>query len=76
MEPYLGWMWGLITVIGVAILALAMWYGTRKDRPGTRWRAPTDPAHAGSKPESPDSAHFNRDVDPSAPPRTTIPPRL
>jgi hypothetical protein len=64
MDDYGGWMWSLITVAGVIVLALAFWYGTRHDRGGSRWRRPVDPAHAGAKPDSSESAHFAPSVDP------------
>ena len=56
-----GWMWGLVTVIGVALLAIAFYYGTRRSG-GNEWRRPMDSAHAGSKPQSAESAHYNERV--------------
>jgi hypothetical protein len=64
MDVYLGWLWVLITVLGVAILGFALWYGTRHDRGGSRWRRPTDPAHAGAKPDSAESSHLSPQLDP------------
>jgi len=68
MEPSLGWIVLLITVVGAIVLAGALWYGTRHDRGGSRWRAPTDPTYAGSKPESAETAHFPHQVDPDREP--------
>ena len=64
MPDYGGWMWAIVTVAGVLILAFAFWYGTRHDRGGTRWRRPIDSAHAGAKPDSAASSHYAPTVDP------------
>ncbi|HEX6602330.1 MAG TPA: hypothetical protein VF030_06765 [Solirubrobacterales bacterium] len=47
--------------MGVVLLAIAFWYGTRRSG-GNEWRRPMDSAHAGAKPESKESAHYNERV--------------
>jgi hypothetical protein len=56
-----GWLWSLLTIVGVVLLAVAFWYGTRRSG-GNEWRRPMDSAHAGAKPESAESAHYNERV--------------